>query len=738
MSDFISDEEMRELDLAGKSDVVNLQEDTSEDFISDDEMEHLHQSGIASDPHKIKSKHHQGFLDGPLMDGLRQGITLGYAPQVEAAISYPIGKFVEWQTGQDDLVDPYIERRDAALQRMKSHAEENPYQYYGGMVGGGLLGALAGNAMLAGGAKGVQATTAMGRMGQAGKTGAILGGLANPGDTEGEIDALQFGDRARNSLLGAGTGVLLQGGAEFASKGVQAGKRGLKAVGKFLGENKPKENIDEIVEAARKLGIEPTPGMLSDSPVVQGLESSLEQSPTIAGSLVRGKTTPAREGLKKAVQDIADGSTSLSPFEVGERVKAGVIGKVGERNATAGVLFEELRDAYQGMNLPDKSKQAMMRSIRNIKEVKAAPNATFSKKAMQIADDLGNMETVDDLVFNRRLVGKELSKARKNMDQNEASVLGQIYDKLTGLEERSIKRGVIESTRGVKKGSVGANARANLEAKRLLQGLREGKSQYKDLMGDISDFSKRAKIRRSNTPKQFMDVLEDVPSEALVKKMSNANDVASMKRFGEMYPDEMELVKARKLADFLDRADTKHGPSPRKFLNATKSLGKEAKEMFFGAENNIDELRTMIDAVPDRMGPSGTPQGMAFQSFNPWEQLKGAANYGQYKTLSSDKAMRLAERLRNVNVDTTFQNNTPIEAMLRTGYSASGLNKFKDNPIMKNRKLFDMISENPDLIEHIQDEKLKEQLQQYADGRQDFIKREVDSEDARKQYLEGN
>lgn len=211
MKNFISDEEMAKLEQKG----VAKPMEAKGDFISDDEMNKLSESGAAQD-YQPKKRINHGFADGPLMDSMRQGITFGYGPQVEAGVDWLVHKLGGFD---DDLLDPYTERRDKAIKRYKQHADENPGLWAGGQIAGGILGAIPATSLAAAKGLNLAANATKGaRLARAGGTGAGLGFLTNPGDKEGELSGLQMKDRLTNAGIGAGTGLFAQGGMEALSK----------------------------------------------------------------------------------------------------------------------------------------------------------------------------------------------------------------------------------------------------------------------------------------------------------------------------------------------------------------------------------------------------------------------------------------------------------------------------------------------------------------------------------------
>jgi hypothetical protein len=155
------------------------------------------------------------------IEGFGQAASFGYLPQLQAgaekAINYLVGDSTDEALRAQgfNIEDPsYTQIRDEFIARNQRLQETNPGAMLTGQVAGGLSSGLAAGA-LGGTAK---AATLGQRALSAAKTGAAIGAIRNPGDTEGEVDLLQLRDRLKNTSQDALTGLIAQGGAEGVAK----------------------------------------------------------------------------------------------------------------------------------------------------------------------------------------------------------------------------------------------------------------------------------------------------------------------------------------------------------------------------------------------------------------------------------------------------------------------------------------------------------------------------------------
>jgi len=165
--------------------------------------------------------------------------TFGYLPQIQAATEPVIQGVLDRFLPEDPKgfnvseapSSTYTQRRDQYIKEGQALSSENPYSSAAGTIAGAISSGVAtggGLSKILGTSGG--AATIGGRLAQAAKTGAVIGAIRNPGDTEGEVSPLQPVERAKNAGVDALTGVAFQGLLEGVGKVAQ----GVKGAGKEL------------------------------------------------------------------------------------------------------------------------------------------------------------------------------------------------------------------------------------------------------------------------------------------------------------------------------------------------------------------------------------------------------------------------------------------------------------------------------------------------------------------------
>jgi hypothetical protein len=552
---------------------------------------------------QAKPKHGLGQTE---LESFGNGATLGYLPHLQALaepVTNAIGKAV---TGQDVTSDDYVDARDKNIKRMAEQRSEHPLN--------AGLGTLAGGLALSPLAPESAATTVAGKVGHGVAVGAGFGAAANPGDTEGEVSPLQLKGRAGNAAIGAFTGGTISGGLA-----------GAKALGEMMRLH-PKANAEQIKAAAEALGITPTAGMLNDNKVVQDLESSLHQSPTVGGTLMRRETRPVGKGMLNASNSLFEDANGLSPDQSGAQAKNQIGAQVNSEFQPHRDAFNDLKQYTSNINAPESSRNAVSRNVMNIPEVQVFKNEQPANVARDVVSALGEDPSADMIKKLKTMVGTKAASA----DPEHQQALWQIYAKLARLEENTIKRGVISAARTQGEGSTIADGMLG-----QLKGARQG---WKAGMDKLGGFSDAQGMRTPNSPENFLGNVDNIQNEKMQTSMFNPNDNVGTNALKDSFPKAYDTLRGGRLTEMQGQLSGEGGVNPGKLLNATKKNTPEANTHLFREDGakTLGDLRTVDQSLPDKVGPSGTPAGDEVkQVMNPLVQASGVAKYGLYKGLTN-------------------------------------------------------------------------------------------------------
>lgn len=213
------------------------------------------------------------------IQGLGQGATFGYLPELQAAASKPIYAALNLATGQDIEPESYEQEKLRMQELQAKAAQESPKAYMGGQLASMFI-PIPGNALAKAGGKvgsvvkGSGALSKIGRGALTGATeGALYGALSNvepgkQGDVNDQINArlgqalegLQFG-----GAVGGGLPAAVEG---LKTTGVLAKKGGQKLMTTIFGVS------EENIERARA-----NPNLLTEkAPTMEGVKDILDQT----------------------------------------------------------------------------------------------------------------------------------------------------------------------------------------------------------------------------------------------------------------------------------------------------------------------------------------------------------------------------------------------------------------------------------------------------------------------------
>lgn len=432
--------------------------------------------------------------------------------------------------------------------------------------------------------------------------------------------AKEIGQESLMGAAGEGAGLVL-------AKGLS---KALPAAGKLFTIAGKKPNAEAIEKAAESLGTKATTGMLYDSPYMQKIESSLEQSPSMAGALVRRETGPVRKTIQKTADDVFAEIPRVQPSDVGDKVKEGLSTVIEDRLKPISKSYDTIRESTGNVELREKSIQSVAKNIEDIEKFKSSPAYSL---VHTVAEDLRAVKSADELKSLRSTVGKRLSN--KMLDPTEYSALNQIYGKLSQLEKNSIMRSAIENA--------GNTNRGKSIAKGLISELKETNKQFGGLIGDIKEISQGAKTGKNlKRVGQFVDKLDELPSEKIVDTLFKTNNRAHLEKMQKTFPDQYEALRQAKLDSIRKSAESDKGVSPRKLLNIVKGIEPDTQKMIFGpkAKDMIDNLEIIVKNSPDMVGPSGTPSGIEWMNFlNPEFYIREPGRLAQYGLLKGFKTI---------------------------------------------------------------------------------------------------
>lgn len=453
---------------------------------------------------------------------------------------------------------------------------------------------------------------------------------------------------------------------------------GAKKIAEITSPARQKPNTEQILAAADRLGIKVTPAMLDDSKFIERMEYTLANSPSLWGQSIARKQDAVKKGMQSATQSLTSDARNLSKAEIGEQFKSGLTAKVGERLDPISETFNEIAQNTKAVPIPQKSKEAIIRNIQNLDDVKLTGGGG---KPGQYIEMLNRAENADHIKKIVSYINDDL----KTASGPEKFALGSIKEKLLNLEKNSVTRAAVQTARDLgQKSSTGEKI-----GKELIQDLQGARKGYRELSQDLTSIGESARLKPRSGPMSFLDEVEKVPSENIQAKFFNVNNNRQLKSLQEKFPEQFDLLKQGKLKDIAENAidfsqKGKGETNTAKFLKEVRSLTPESKKMLFGENTKIiDDLETIQKSLPENFNPSGTASQQSWQEAVA-RNVKDIPNYVLYRGATSNLGKKISEGARKgleAASDLPQISESVKSAPQIAGKASAAINQLKDNTI---------------------------------------------------------
>lgn len=407
-----------------------------------------------------------------------------------------------------------------------------------------------------------------------------------------------------------------------------------------------KETIDEpLQEAAERIGVRPTRGMISEDSFVQKTESALAQTPTPTGAAMNTELSAVTEGMKDTAENVVfRGRSDLSPYQAGAEAKGIIKSGINESLAPAVGVYNRLEKELTHMVLNKSSKTRVGNNIMALKysKFKGTPSNSL---AYMVSENVRTIRSLDELKDLRSMVGKSVSDPSVSSELRFTA--SEIYRRLSKLEQSTITRAAIKSAQSPRHGRA--------VAIEMIQEIKGANKIYSEVSESLKTIGKSIGLGKIKNHSDFVRKLYDVPDEKFIEKIFNTNNVTAMKSLKDQFPEAFVVLRRTKVHNmYMKSVGPKGEISIPKLMNQVRHMHPEYKEMMFGAEVNqaLQDIQTVYNKTYARVGPSGTPEGRALMDYNPlnpiawFQELKSQAQAALMKNPNWVKRMRLRDEMR--------------------------------------------------------------------------------------------
>jgi len=468
-----------------------------------------------------------------------------------------------------------------------------------GVVGAGPTG---GAALLAGSALGGAAT------------GGVEAARQGIGIATGLREKMDPGRVAQATVIGAAApGVTKAAGGLFKYAGSKV---------QGLARTAPKPEAEAIKKAAEEIGAKATPAQVIDSALVQKMESSLFQSRgKIGGIQLRAQIDKNIKATEETAKSIVKNASAKTGFEVGQEVETKLVSELANKLKPAEAIYQKYetqfaRKAYK----PD------LTSVKNaIDDMKVdfKLNDDALKLISKFEEKLPMLNNLEDVKQFRTLVRDSYNP----LDKANTRITTKLGKDLTEVRSDTLKKLAEQSD----------NPEFFKVAKKEIE---QADKIYRGSIEEIESAILRPGQKVKFSPKkQVEDFLKKTPEIDRINKILKTNDPKKIEAVKKAFPEAFEVLRQGKIEEIAKRAEVNGAINPKQLAKIITKMPPESANLIFGKDAVVkaNALKTFLDEVPYKLGPSGTTEAIEFWGL--FNLIKQGTSMGRSAWLSSLKKL---------------------------------------------------------------------------------------------------
>lgn len=408
-----------------------------------------------------------------------------------------------------------------------------------------------------------------------------------------------------------------------------------------------KPTAEEVERAAQALGVKPTKGMMTDDYVTRNLEDSLSQSPTIAGGVVRSERTPILNAADDATREALEGASPDSALQAGRNMKAAAQKHFEDKLTPLEKSYDEIGTHTKNIDVNEKG---LGRIANNIRKIEGAEfqGSDVEKITSQFAGWLQSAKSVDAI---KRLRTKALEIARDpTASAGEKRAAAEIAKKLFQAQNNTITRQAVKLAKEApvdrtakgkflnkaqkKMADVEAEAEGLDIGRKLVGDIKQTNKSYRGLMEEAREFGKGSGLTKAKSARGAIDDIAEANPQEMASALFDSGNLEYTYHIQKTMPKIFEMAKGQRLAEIASKVQG----DPKKLASLMQKMSPEEKVLLFGNETSkrLDNVSTLLRALPNKVGASDTPRGQEFRDLG-WITGVGAnlRDVGRYGLLKS-------------------------------------------------------------------------------------------------------
>lgn len=386
-------------------------------------------------------------------------------------------------------------------------------------------------------------------------------------------------------------------------------------------EHTPIKNLDSVVQSLKELGITDVPkAVLTDNKLFQELESGLSQSGSLPARTTNKQYKAFFDQVDAAKKKIAELRSADSDHGIGKEIQTGLVGEVKAKKAPISELYDNFNKDLTKIDVNEPVVNRIFGGLKRDPLFQTSDGAALLDEYKNATLKQGNLASLKEL--RQAVRGAADAGASDNTQRR----LTKIAEALTGVRDNSIHALKSEYPKEM-----------HGEIDSLLNEIALADAGHSTNIKDVNSVKAIAGNKQFNSPSEFINKVNSM-NEAEIAKKATTLDVGTLQNMKDKFPQVYEKVKTARINDLVDRSSPGGKFNENTFLKQYEALDPEMKELIFTPEqrSHIENFKTVKSAIPEKLGPSGTPKGqMTMEMVNP---KRNALDYFTKKALEKSIA----------------------------------------------------------------------------------------------------
>jgi hypothetical protein len=383
-------------------------------------------------------------------------------------------------------------------------------------------------------------------------------------------------------------------------------------------EYTPIANKEAVEGAAESLGLKAPKALLTDNKTYQELESGLSQSGSFPAKQTRREYDAFNKGLDEASSKLENLKNTSSDFKIGSDIKSDLAKQVTNGSEPVSQMYKDLHPQLKKIEVNEEVVNKAFGALKRNPLFQTAEGRSMAEEYQSAVKDQPELASLKEL---RSTLHDSLGRDASPLEQKRVDA---IYDAMTSVRDNTVN--ALKDGRSTNGGKFD----------QLIDTITSADQAHSAHLDDLNSIKHIVGGKEIGSPSSFLRKLGDMKESDLAQRVANL-DVQSLKNLKAKYPTVFERAQAAKMNDMVQSStNPASGFNVNRFMKQYGDMDQEARELIFPPEirSHIENLQTVIQAKPEKLGPSGTAHAqMTMDMFNPKRNL---LDYGIKKVLDSE------------------------------------------------------------------------------------------------------